>query len=104
MTCSREDYFSCNEQDQHCLIYSQYKDYFSTAVLEMRLHSIEQTKTTLKSHGKQVSTLITHLKFRRNKALNKQGLKLQFFTQLSDAVQQPFCLTLMLLLLVCHLK
>ena len=93
--------WATDEQDQHCLTSSNIRLTFDLLFWKWGY--------TLKNKLKQQSRVIeikclSHLKFRRNKALNQQGLKLQIFTQLSDAVQQTFCLPLMLLLLICHLK
>ena len=47
--------------------------------------NLENKKIALHNYGNKHGGLF-YLKFRRNEALNQQGLQLQFFTELSDAI------------------
>lgn len=47
--------------------------------------NLENMKITSNYYGNKQNGLL-YLKFRRNEALNQQGLQLQFFPQFSDAI------------------
>ena len=47
--------------------------------------NLANMKITLNNYGDKQNGLF-YLKFWRNEALNQQGLQLQFFPQLSDAI------------------